>query len=95
VPPFSGKGPLERATTEGCEALETGTRRFALSLGRALELALLVRHAQWVLDHGVDDGSSSTAARLARSAVDLVGEGLRGEVSQASSAIVYYNTVGT
>jgi hypothetical protein len=32
--------------------LEAGARRFALSLGRALALALLCRHAQWALERG-------------------------------------------
>src|SRR5688500_14550571 len=31
-------------------AVEAGARRFALTLGRATELALLVGHAQWALD---------------------------------------------
>ena len=71
---------LDRATAEGRDALETGARRLALTLGRALELALLVRHAQWALDQRAEDGSPDAAERLARSAVDLVGEGLRAEV---------------
>ncbi len=33
-------------------ALEAGARRFALSLGRSLALALLCRHAQWALEQG-------------------------------------------
>jgi acyl-CoA dehydrogenase len=40
---------------------EAGARRFALTIGRALELALLVRHAQWALDHG--DRRPALAAR--------------------------------
>src|SRR5262249_18282289 len=34
------------------DRLEAGARRFALTLGRSLELALLVDHAQWCLSNG-------------------------------------------
>ena len=30
--------------------LEAGARRVAITLGRALQLALLVRHAAWAMD---------------------------------------------
>ena len=40
-----------RAATPGRRA-RGGARRFALTLGRALELALLVAHAQWWIVHG-------------------------------------------
>lgn len=64
---------LDASTREGSEALETGARRFALTLGRALELALLVSHAQWALDQAADDRPAAAAERLAQSAIDLVG----------------------
>jgi hypothetical protein len=32
--------------------LEAGARRFAMTLGRSLELALLVGHARWAREHG-------------------------------------------
>ena len=54
-------------------ALEAGARRFALTLGRSLELALLVRHAQWSLDVERDGRARAAALRLARHGVDLVG----------------------
>ncbi len=63
---------LERAGGEGRDALEAGARRFALTLGRATALALLVRHARWALAEGSEDGSAAAAERLGRSAVDLV-----------------------
>ncbi|MCZ7670156.1 MAG: hypothetical protein M5U34_24775 [Chloroflexi bacterium] len=34
--------------------MEAGARRFALTLSRALQLALLVEHAQWSLTHEQD-----------------------------------------
>jgi hypothetical protein len=56
----------ERAT------LEQGARRFALTLGRALALALLVEQAQWSLDHERDGRARAAALRFARSGVDLI-----------------------
>ena len=35
-------------------AVEQGARRFALTLGRSIELALLCEHAQWSLDNEKD-----------------------------------------
>jgi len=52
--------------------LEAGARRFALTLGRALELALLVDHAQWCKDHGHGDRAAAAARRFAANGVDLV-----------------------
>ncbi len=63
---------LERASAEGREALETGARRFALTLGRAMELALLVRHAQWLDDAEAETSSARAARRLARTPIDHV-----------------------
>lgn len=54
------------------QILEAGARRFALTLGRALALALLVDHAQWSLVHE-QDGRSRAAARIfARTPIDLI-----------------------
>lgn len=52
--------------------VEASARRFALTLGRTLELALLVRHAQWSLDHERDGRAAAAARRLARHGVDLL-----------------------
>lgn len=61
------------ATKTGNAQLEAGARRFALTLGRALELALLLNHAQWSLVH--DDGRPAAAARrLSAAGVDLICE---------------------
>jgi alkylation response protein AidB-like acyl-CoA dehydrogenase len=56
------------------DRLEAGARRFAMTLGRTLELALLARHAQWCLDHGHGPRMAAAARRFAQSAVDLVGD---------------------
>ena len=52
--------------------LEAGARRFALTLGRTLELALLSDHAQWCLDHGHGPRSKAAARRFAHQGVDLI-----------------------
>lgn len=52
--------------------LESGARRFAMTLGRSLELALLAQHAQWCLDNGRGPRAAAAARRLARNGVDLI-----------------------
>lgn len=67
---------LARASGESRSAVEAGARRFALTLGRSLELALTAGHAGWCLEHraGGDGGASRRSAlRLAAHGVDLVG----------------------
>lgn len=58
--------------------LEAGARRFALTLGRCLELALLAGHAQWALDHADPAGPwlAAAARRFAHAGVDLVTDAL-------------------
>jgi alkylation response protein AidB-like acyl-CoA dehydrogenase len=53
-------------------ASEAGARRLSLTLGRTLELALLVSHAQWCLDHDRGPRALAAARRLARHGVDLI-----------------------
>lgn len=60
---------------KGTDALEAGARRFALTLGRATALALLVRHAQWSLDVERDGRARAAALRFARNGVDRVADG--------------------
>jgi alkylation response protein AidB-like acyl-CoA dehydrogenase len=69
------------AETYGADplAVEAGARRFALTLGRSFELALLVRHAQWSLDHEHDGRAAAEAARFAAHGVDLVSSAARDE----------------
>jgi acyl-CoA dehydrogenase len=62
------------AAAEGGPAVEAGARRFALTLGRGLALALLVEHAQWALDTESDARPRAAARRFARSNVDLIGD---------------------
>ncbi len=62
------EGAGERAP----DVTEAGARRFALTLGRALSLALLVEQAQWDLDRG-DARTAEAARRYARGGVDLLG----------------------
>src|SRR5688500_1870582 len=52
--------------------MEAGARRFALTLGRAIELALLIRHAQWSQDHKQNKQTASSARRFAQSGIDLI-----------------------
>jgi alkylation response protein AidB-like acyl-CoA dehydrogenase len=49
------------------KGIEAGARRFALTLGRTMELALLIRHAQWSQDEAI-----ASARRFAVSGVDLI-----------------------
>jgi acyl-CoA dehydrogenase len=56
------------------ERLEAGARRFAMTLGRSLELALLTGHAQWCLDHGFGPRTAAAARRFAQSGVDLISD---------------------
>ncbi|MDH3622947.1 MAG: acyl-CoA dehydrogenase family protein [Myxococcales bacterium] len=62
---------LESAT-ENRPVLEAGARRFAMTLGRALELALLVEHAQWCLDQDKGARALAAARRFSGSRVDLI-----------------------
>ena len=60
------------ATLGERELLEAGARRFAMTLGRITELALLADHAQWCLDHGKGERALAAARRFARSRIDLI-----------------------
>jgi alkylation response protein AidB-like acyl-CoA dehydrogenase len=51
---------------------EANARRFALTLGRSTELALLARHAQWPLDHERDARPRAAALRLRANGVDAL-----------------------
>ena len=62
------QGPLE---------VEAGARSFALTLGRSLELALLVGQAQHALDRG-DARTKAAALRFARSRHDFIEARLEG-----------------
>src|SRR4029078_3199299 len=76
----ASRAALRHATAWVIEAmpqpdrLEAGARRFALKLGRSLELALLCGHAQWCLDSGPRTRTSAAARRFAMNGVDLIGD---------------------
>jgi alkylation response protein AidB-like acyl-CoA dehydrogenase len=57
---------------EGQGTLEAGARRFAMTLGRATSLALLVKHAQWSQDQEGDKRAAAAANRFANSGIDLL-----------------------
>jgi acyl-CoA dehydrogenase len=63
---------LREAQAANRSILEAGSRRFALTVGRAMELALLIRHAQWSQDHEHDTRATASAHRFAQSGVDLI-----------------------
>ncbi|PSQ78637.1 MAG: acyl-CoA dehydrogenase [Bacteroidetes bacterium QH_8_67_23] len=70
---------LGEARGEGRAAVEAGARRFALTLGRALEAALLARHAQGALDADDDTRPRAAARRFAAAGLDRTTDVLRAE----------------
>jgi hypothetical protein len=80
VPAEAARSAVRRAVAWVQEAmphadrLEAGARRFAITLGRSLELALLANHAQWCLDHNAGPRVAAAARRLAMNGVDQIGD---------------------
>ncbi len=66
--------------------LEAGARRFAMTLGRCLELALLCEHAQWVHDNRADQDRGRAAAAARRFATQ--GVNLILDLSRADAALL-------
>ena len=60
------------ATEDDPAARAAGARRFALTLGRVLELAHLAGHAAWALRAAADPRPAAAARRLARNGIDLI-----------------------
>ena len=56
------------------DALEAGARRLAMTLGRAVELALLAHHAQWSLEEENDQLTLAAARRFAAHGVNRLAE---------------------
>jgi alkylation response protein AidB-like acyl-CoA dehydrogenase len=54
--------------------VQSHARRIAMTIGRALELALLVEHARWELDGGAGRTNLAAAVRFAAAPVDLLVE---------------------
>ena len=63
---------LKVAKDEGESRMEAGARRFALTLGRTMELALLINHAQWSQANEADTHAIAMARRFANSGIDLI-----------------------
>jgi acyl-CoA dehydrogenase len=56
------------------DAVEAGARRFAMTVGRSLQLALLARHAQWSLDAEKEGAFRSAARRFAAHGLSRLAE---------------------
>jgi alkylation response protein AidB-like acyl-CoA dehydrogenase len=67
-------GWLEQTSGTDRAGAEAGARRFALTLGRAVGLALLARHAQWSLDEEQDARALAAARRFAAHGINLLAE---------------------
>ncbi len=63
---------LEQARHAGDSELEAGARRFALTLGRTFELALLARHAQWSADNQRGSHALAAARRFSATPINLI-----------------------
>jgi acyl-CoA dehydrogenase len=63
---------LARAVDGGPDAVAHGARRFAITLGRALQAALLVAQAQHDLDVHGDGRAAAVARRFADEGIDLL-----------------------
>lgn len=74
---------LMAAMAQGVPALEAGARRFGLTLGRALALALLVEHAQWSLTHEGDGRPLAAAMRFAQTGIDAIIEDIDANLARA------------
>lgn len=60
------------AQTKAQPVLQAGARRLALSIGRSLELALLLEHAQWSLDEEKSETTLGLARRFSRVPVEQI-----------------------
>ncbi len=74
---------LMATMAQGVPALEAGARRFGLTLGRALALALLVEHAQWSLEQEGDGRSLAAAMRFAQTGIDHIVEDVDANLARA------------
>ena len=63
---------LDKVETVGQPALEAGARRFAMTLARIMQLALLIEHAQWSQDQEHDGRAMTSAGRFAAAGVDFI-----------------------
>lgn len=65
---------LDRSSKSGDSALEAGARRFAMTIGRVFELAIVARHAQWSLIHEQDRRCVAAARRFASHGINLLAD---------------------
>jgi len=72
----------------GPDVLESGARRFAMTLGRVLQLALIVEHAQWSIDVEHDGRSRMAAVRFLRNGIDSIREGSGDDSALARDAAI-------
>ena len=63
-----------REREEDQQTLEAGARRFAMTLGRTMELALLIKHARWSMEHEADKRALAAARLFASSGIDLLSD---------------------
>lgn len=61
-----------KAEGMGRESLEAGARRFALTLGRSIELALLIKQAGWSGNYEENSQAAQSAIRFSHSAIDCI-----------------------
>ena len=68
---------LAEAERRGQRRSSPGARRFSLTLGRTMELALLIKHAQWSHDHENALNAITSARRFAYAGADLIWTGFQ------------------
>ena len=61
-----------RSTTDDRATLQAGARRFAMTIARALELALLVEHGGAMREETATVASREACLRLRRGGIDLI-----------------------
>ena len=71
---FAGAMRWLRESMAAPDELERGARRFALTCGRSLELALLCEHAQWCLESDRGSRAAAAARRFATTTIDHLRE---------------------
>ena len=70
------RGWVVESAERGVVDAEAGARRFALTIGRTLELALLLRHAEWSQTQG-DERPTLAARRFAAHGISSIGDELK------------------
>jgi alkylation response protein AidB-like acyl-CoA dehydrogenase len=63
---------MQALASDQMAILEAGARRFAMTLARALALALLVEHAQWSLETEHDARAWAATTQYARAGIDMI-----------------------